>query len=432
MIRGVVLLGSRLAVLALLLLPESIPTAAASARMQFVPKWDRFEHAFKSLVIYSNAVQDASLKAVFTSPLGEISEVDGFWDGGKIWRVRFSPEQPGRWTFKTTCSDVANDGLNNQTGEFTCTSPVGLTRFHKHGPVRVARDQRHLEHADGTPFFWLADTIWNGARSAELKDWEFYAGIRASQRFSVAQWAAAPGEDTPSPGASDAGSRGRAEAETRRIASASLTFDGSSSSSRETASGPLGSIICRCVATHHKFLSGLDLSAAIPAQAPLFPLVLSRLFPGRAGLAPGGVWIQGVSLGEVEVSLTLAAELSRARPGLPLLMTATTPAGVGLLSRRAWPAGLPWRPFPLDLPSAVRYITLFIPNAMEPNQAFLGLLRRRQCLVPTLRCWLRIVSRVSPTNSHMASRYFSRPRVARVWPFLARILSSTNWAAIEA
>ena len=195
MIRKVLLAGSRLAVLGLLLLPAGIPTAAASARIQFVPKWGRFEQAFKSLVIYSNAVQDASLKVVFTSPLGETTEVDGFWDGGKIWRVRFSPDQPGRWKFKTTCSDAANDGLGNQTGEFTCTSPIGLTRFHKHGPVRVARDHRHLEHADGTPFFWLADTVWTGARAGALKDWESYAETRASQRFTVAQWAVAPGED---------------------------------------------------------------------------------------------------------------------------------------------------------------------------------------------------------------------------------------------
>ncbi len=195
MLRNVVLLGSRLAVLGLLLLPASLPTAAASARIQFVPKWDRFEQAFKSLVLYSNAVQDASLKVVFTSPLGETREVDGFWDGGKTWRVRFSPDQPGRWTFKTTCSDVANDGLNNQTGEFTCTSPIGLTRFHKHGPVRVARDQHHLEHADGTPFFWLADTVWTGIRTAAPKDWDTYAGTRAAQQFTVAQLAVAPGED---------------------------------------------------------------------------------------------------------------------------------------------------------------------------------------------------------------------------------------------
>ena len=41
---------------------------------------------------------------------------------------------------------------------------------------------------------------------------------------------------------------------------------------------------------------------------------------------------------------------------------------------------------------------------------------------PTRRCWLRIVSRVSRTNSHIASRYFSRPRVWRVSPFFGEDL----------
>jgi hypothetical protein len=195
MIRNVVLAWPRLAMLGLLLLPGSIPTAAASAKMPVIAKWGRFEQAFRSTLIYSNALQDAWLKVQFTSPLGDTSEVDGFWDGGWTWRVRFAPDQPGRWTFKTTCSDGANDGLRNQTGEFLCTAAIGPTRFHKHGPVRVSRDRRHLEHADGTPFFWLADTVWAGARAAELKDWERYAATRASQRFTVAQWAVAPGED---------------------------------------------------------------------------------------------------------------------------------------------------------------------------------------------------------------------------------------------
>jgi len=186
---------SRLAVLGLLLLPAGVPTVSASAKLPIIAKWGRFEQAFRSTVIYSNALQDASLKVQFTSPLGETSEVDGFWDGGRTWRVRFAPDLPGRWRFKTSCLDAANDGLRNQTGEFLCSAPIGSTRFHKHGPVRVSRDHRHLEHADGTPFFWLADTVWEGARAAELKDWEFYAGTRASQRFTVAQWAVAPGED---------------------------------------------------------------------------------------------------------------------------------------------------------------------------------------------------------------------------------------------
>jgi 3-deoxy-D-manno-octulosonic-acid transferase len=94
------------------------------------------------------------------------------------------------------------------------------------------------------------------------------------------------------------------------------------------------------------------LTASLPSEAPLFPLVFSRLFPAVEGpLAPGGVWIQGVSVGEVEVAVTLANEIGSLRPDLPLLLTATTPAGVGLLSRRRPGA---WRPFPVDIPSAVR------------------------------------------------------------------------------
>jgi hypothetical protein len=195
MIRNVVFSWSRFAALGLLLLPAGVSTAAASPKTPVIAKWGRFEQAFKSAVVYSNALQDASLTVLFTSPLGDTSEADGFWDGGKTWRVRFSPDQPGRWKFKTTCSDTANFGLHNQTGEFLCTVATGLTRFHKHGQVRVARDQRHLEHMDGTPFFWLADTVWTGARATEPRDWDFYVATRARQRFTVAQWAVAPGED---------------------------------------------------------------------------------------------------------------------------------------------------------------------------------------------------------------------------------------------
>ncbi len=195
MMRNIVFTWSWLAVLGLLPLPAGGATAAAAANPPLVSKWGRFEHEFKSSMVYANALQDATLRVLFTSPLGETNEVDGFWDGGRAWRVRFSPDQPGRWKFKATCSDKANRGLHNESGEFICSAPTGPTRFHAHGQVRVARDRRHLEHADGTPFFWLADTVWAGARAAELEDWQFYAQTRAAQRFTVAQWAVAPGED---------------------------------------------------------------------------------------------------------------------------------------------------------------------------------------------------------------------------------------------
>ena len=195
MMRNIVFIWWRLAAACLLVLPVAIPKVAAAPKMPVIPKWGRFEQSFRSSFLYPNALQDASLSVVFTSPLGETNHVDGFWDGGRTWRVRFSPDQAGRWKFQTTCSDAGNTNLHHQSGEFLCTAATGLTRFHRHGQVRVALDRRHLEHRDGTPFFWLADTVWNGARAAETKDWQLYAGVRASHGFTVAQWAVAPGDD---------------------------------------------------------------------------------------------------------------------------------------------------------------------------------------------------------------------------------------------
>lgn len=175
--------------------------------------------------------------------------------------------------------------------------------------------------------------------------------------------------------------------------------------------------------THLKFLSGLDLSAAIPADAPLVPLVYSRLFPSREARTKGGMWIQGVSLGEVEVALTLAAEVARLRPGLPLLLSATTPAGVGLLSRRLASTGLPWRPFPLDLPSSVRrFFDAERPRLLVLVETELWpavLLEARRRSVPVLLANARLSER-SAARYRRASRLFSGPLSA-----LARVLART-------
>jgi 3-deoxy-D-manno-octulosonic-acid transferase len=58
----------------------------------------------------------------------------------------------------------------------------------------------------------------------------------------------------------------------------------------------------------------------------------------------------------VELAYTLALGLRAERPSLPLLVTSTTPAGVGLLGRRFRDLSPPARlqPFPLDLPLSVR------------------------------------------------------------------------------
>src|SRR6185436_10414026 len=65
-----------------------------------VPKWQRYEIKLESVADYGNPVQEAQLAATFTSPKGEMHKVYGFWDGGKTWRIRFLPDETGRWKYK--------------------------------------------------------------------------------------------------------------------------------------------------------------------------------------------------------------------------------------------------------------------------------------------------------------------------------------------
>ena len=72
------------------------------------------------------------------------------------------------------------------------------TPFARHGPLRVSESRTHLAHADGTPFFYLADTAWNGPLLATDADWQTYLADRAAKGFTAIQfithapWSAAP------------------------------------------------------------------------------------------------------------------------------------------------------------------------------------------------------------------------------------------------
>ena len=122
------------------------------------PLWGRFEARFETDRSYDNALQDVRFTATFVGPSGVEHEVDGFWDGGETWAIRFSPSEEGDWTYSTRCSDTGNRSLHGQTGAFFCVPAVETSRFTTHGPVHVSDNGRYLTHADGTPFFWLADT----------------------------------------------------------------------------------------------------------------------------------------------------------------------------------------------------------------------------------------------------------------------------------
>lgn len=70
--------------------------------------------------------------------------------------------------------------------------------FQAHGALRIAESRTHLEHADGTPFFFLADTCWSGPALSTAEDWQKYLKNRKAKGFTAIQfnmvspWRAAP------------------------------------------------------------------------------------------------------------------------------------------------------------------------------------------------------------------------------------------------
>lgn len=79
--------------------------------------------------------------------------------------------------------------MHNQKGEVEVHPYQGNNSFLKHGPLRVSENHRYLEHIDGTPFFWLADTWWMGLckRLTWPEDFRILTQDRVKKGFTVIQ-----------------------------------------------------------------------------------------------------------------------------------------------------------------------------------------------------------------------------------------------------
>ena len=145
------------------------------------------EAAFTSNCQYTDPIRDVTISVTFSGPDGAEVTVPAFWDGGDTWRVRFSPQTAGEWHYTTQATDIDNAGLHGQTGRFAAPEYNGDLPLLRHGPIRASADGTHLVHADGTPFFWLADTAWNGVLKAQPADWDEYLAERRRQGFTAIQ-----------------------------------------------------------------------------------------------------------------------------------------------------------------------------------------------------------------------------------------------------
>ena len=94
----------------------SFALAVHTASGGSVPQWGRFETAVHNPKPYTNPFAGVSLEAAFTSPNGKTVRFRGFYDGGDVWKLRFMPDAPGTWTYRS----VFSDGTPGPSGSFEC------------------------------------------------------------------------------------------------------------------------------------------------------------------------------------------------------------------------------------------------------------------------------------------------------------------------
>ena len=135
-------------VMAAVVTTSANPSAEATAAVE---RWDTYERSLDAAGSYANPFQDVTLTATFTHTTGKTIHVDGFHDGGSVWKIRFMPTDLGKWTYATSSPDA---GLNGKTGTLSCVAPA---KPYLHGPLKV--EGYHFAHADGTPRFLISTRL---------------------------------------------------------------------------------------------------------------------------------------------------------------------------------------------------------------------------------------------------------------------------------
>jgi hypothetical protein len=142
-----------------------------------VARWEVHEFSLRGSARVANPFRDAALVGEFTSPSGKTTVVDGFFDGGDAWRLRFAPDEEGQWTYQLRGEGVEILGR----GRLRCTAARA------HGPIRIHPQNPYaFAHADGTPFFPMGDTCYglldDSPITPELRD--RYVKTRREQGFN--------------------------------------------------------------------------------------------------------------------------------------------------------------------------------------------------------------------------------------------------------
>lgn len=127
---------------------------------------------------HPNPFVSVELRAEFRSPDGGRTKVmSGYFDGGRIMRIRFSPDFPGRWDLRL----ISNlESIDRKTFSFQATEPTTP------GFIRVFNTRYFRYSQPNTAHYWMGDVMWSFA----TVPWETFRAIvdrRAEQKFTHVQ-----------------------------------------------------------------------------------------------------------------------------------------------------------------------------------------------------------------------------------------------------
>ncbi len=152
---------------------------AAQARLQSgeVHVWETQEITLAAARDYANPYVDVECWIDLQGP-GFKKRVYGFWDGGRVFKIRFVATQPGDWSWHVSSNQPGDAGLAG-SGALRAVpwTPAEIAE----NPNRrgfVAAGPHALHYADRTPFFLLGDT-WLAASTWRLP----YRGVAAAPDY---------------------------------------------------------------------------------------------------------------------------------------------------------------------------------------------------------------------------------------------------------
>ncbi len=147
-----------------------------------IDKYGIYEVSFTASANYDNPYTDLKAFAEFVAPDGSVRKIPLFWDGGKTFKLRFSPDIEGKWSYTVNSIDRSLNGLK---GSFICV-PSSLK-----GAIKAMSDfPHHFQYSNGEKMWFMGETAWalfndNEDEKLDRAAFEHFIRKRVSQGFNA-------------------------------------------------------------------------------------------------------------------------------------------------------------------------------------------------------------------------------------------------------